>query len=134
MPPEFENTIDLGQGTLIFTDLETGTETAVPVNLGTMETTTEIPTMEMSQEARDWFNKVLSSPEGVTFTVRLQSRKMSRKRFAKLLMAAGVSRNDANFTTKIAQFLNRPYEQCYVEMAMLGGLLLTKDWGDNHGN
>ena len=114
MPPKDESPITLGMGTLYIKDDATGETTPVG-QISSIDHATIIPE-PASPEPVYWINP------NETFTFHLYERKMSRKRFVKMLMARGYGRNFANSIARIAASDRSSYRTNYNLIALYGVL------------
>ena len=117
MPPKDESPITIGMGTRYIKDDATGGTT--PVGQISSDHATIIPEPP-SQEPVYWINRIPA-----TFTFTMYERKMSRKRFVKLLMARGFPRNFANYIAKIVVGNRQRYRKSYQMIALYGLLPLS---------
>ena len=56
----------------------------------------------------------------VTFTCELRLRKMAQKRYKKLLMSRGISRNQAEVSGYLAQLLGMTYTEAWMKLVICG--------------
>lgn len=115
MPPENESRHIMGtMGDLYIIDTATGVETPLgPV--------TQIRTVEADPREDKIIARLNPTPTA-TFTIKLPDKKMTRKRFVKKLMAAGVPRNIANSISEIVRNNGDSYSWGYFVISVSGYL------------
>lgn len=119
MPPKDENPIMPTMGTLYIIDKATGEETPLgPV--------TKIQTVEADPREDRIVHRINHSPEA-TFTFTIRSKRMTRKKFVKKLMAAGVPRNIANTLAQIVRNNGDSYSWGYLVIGLSGHLPWKED-------
>lgn len=133
MPPKDENPIMPTMGTLYMIDMATGEETPLgPV--------THTPTIEADASGAYSYNGVelpplpdypiacTNYPEATfTFTFTVRSKRMTRKKFLKKLMADGVPRNIANSMAEIVRSNGNSYSWGYFVIGLSGFLPWKED-------
>lgn len=120
MPPENESRHIMGtMGDLYIIDTATGVETPLgPV--------TQIRTVEADPREDKIIARLNPTPTA-TFTIKMPDKKMTRKRFVKKLMAAGVPRNIANSMAEIALIHCHSYAWSYFVISASGYLPWKED-------
>lgn len=115
MPVDNENPIDLSSGTLYMKNLETGEDICLgqcgPIT-GTIEADPADPIVAGQ----------INLPKEATFTIKIPIRKITRKRFLKLLMSYRVPRNVANSMAEIVRKNGHPYAWGFVVIRFAGFL------------
>lgn len=114
MPPKDESPITPAMGTLYIIAKATGEETPLgPV--------TSIRTIEADPREDNVVHRINHSP-AATFTFTIRSKRMTRKKFVKMLMADGVPRNIANAMAEIVRNNGDTYSWGYLVIGLSGFL------------
>lgn len=115
MPIDNENPIDLSSGTLYMKVPDTGEDVCLgpcrPI-AGTIEADPADPIV-VGQ---------INLPKEATFTIKIPIRRISRKRFLKLLMSYGVPRNVASSIAEIVRKNGHSYAWGFVVIRFAGFL------------
>lgn len=91
------------------------------IQIAELKTVDNLPVPELSADG-------LFDQHTVTISGCFRLKKMSRKRFVKLLMGKGMSRNDAQGEALICNLTKTPYSVGWFDYVVCGGKCYTARW------